>query len=175
MSELNRLSVDEFKMAAKLPIVIVLDNIRSQNNIGSIFRTTDSFRLQSIFLCGITATPPHREIHKTALGSTETVSWKYFSNTAEAIQLLISQDYHVIAVEQTHRSVLLPDFTPSPEEKLALVFGNEVHGVDEKILEMCRTILEIPQFGTKHSLNVSVAVGIVIWDIVSGGKLRSGL
>ena len=175
MPELNRLSVEQFKSADKSPIVIVLDNIRSQNNIGSIFRTADSFRLQSLFLCGITATPPHREIHKTALGSTETVKWEYFQHTIEAVQQLTAQGYHAIAVEQTHRSTLLPDFIPTAQEKIALIFGNEVHGVDELVLSMCKTILEIPQFGTKHSLNVSVAVGIVIWDITSRGGFRGGL
>ncbi|MCX6278236.1 MAG: RNA methyltransferase [Bacteroidetes bacterium] len=167
MQELNRMTVEEFKSADKIPIVIVLDNIRSQNNIGSIFRTADSFRLQSIFLCGITATPPHREIHKTALGATETVDWQYYSDTIDALYHLKSQGFIIAAVEQTHKSILLPDFSPSAEVKLALIFGNEVNGVDEKVFNLCETILEIPQFGTKHSLNVSVAVGIVIWDIIS--------
>lgn len=175
MPELNRLSVEEFKTAGKFPIVIVLDNIRSQNNIGSIFRTADSFRMESIFLCGITATPPHREIHKTALGSTETVKWEYFQHTVEAVRQLAAHGYHTIAVEQTHRSTFLPDFSSTSGEKMALIFGNEVHGVDELILSMCKTVLEIPQFGTKHSLNVSVAVGIVIWDIISRGGFKSGL
>ena len=172
MKELNRMTVEEFKSADKVPIVIVLDNIRSQNNIGSVFRTADSFRLQSVFLCGITATPPHREIHKTALGATETMDWKYFPDTVDALHLLKSQGYNIVAVEQTHRSIFLPDFFPPPKTSLALIFGNEVNGIDENILRLCETILEIPQSGTKHSLNISVAVGIVIWDIISRGNFQ---
>ncbi len=167
MDELNRMNADQFIKAPKIPVVIVLDNIRSQNNTGSIFRTADAFRLEGILLCGITATPPNREIQKTALGATESVSWKYFPSTLTAIDELKTDGYTIIAVEQTRNSTPLQDFIPQPDGKYALIFGNEVEGVDEEILENCRQILEIPQFGTKHSLNVAVAVGIVIWNIVT--------
>ena len=165
MPELNRLTIEEFKAAEKLPLVIVLDNIRSQNNIGSIFRTADAFRLQGVYLCGITAIPPHREIHKTALGSTESVDWRYFSSTLEAIKSLHQQGYMILAAEQAEGSVLLPDFQPIIGNKFAIIFGNEVNGVDNEVLTFVAGCLEIPQYGTKHSINVSVAVGIVIWDI----------
>jgi 23S rRNA (guanosine2251-2'-O)-methyltransferase len=165
MNELNRLSVDEFKTAPKIPIILVLDNIRSQNNIGSIFRTADAFRIESIYLCGITATPPHREIHKTALGATESVDWKYFSSTLEAIEELKTRDYYILAVEQTHNGTLLTNFIPSAEDKLAIVFGNEVSGIAEEVIKKAHVCIEIPQYGTKHSLNISVSVGIVLWDV----------
>lgn len=165
MSELNRLSVDEFKAVPKLPVVLVLDNIRSQHNIGAIFRTADAFRLESIYLCGITATPPHREINKTALGATESVDWKYFPTTMEAISELIAGNYKVLAIEQTHQACLLTQFTPEVHDKLALVFGNEVNGIDEAVINAAQSCIEIPQLGTKHSLNISVSVGIVLWDI----------
>ncbi len=165
MPELNRLTIDEFKDAEKLPVVVVLDNIRSQNNIGSVFRTADAFRLSGVCLCGITATPPHREIHKTALGATESVDWQYFATTVEAVRSLSDQGYVILAVEQVEGSILLPDFAPVPLEKIALVFGNEVNGIDDEVLPLVNGCLEIPQFGTKHSVNVSVAVGIVVWDL----------
>ncbi len=178
MTELNRLTTEEFKDSEKIPIVIVLDNIRSQHNIGSVFRTADAFRLEAIYLCGITATPPHREIHKTALGATETVDWKYFDSTEEAIKNLKDaaglpgrQGYRIIAVEQANGSTLLQDFYPESDQKLAIIFGNEVNGIAEEVLRLADTCLEIPQFGTKHSLNISVAVGIVIWDFFC--KLKS--
>jgi 23S rRNA (guanosine2251-2'-O)-methyltransferase len=164
-SELERLTVDEFKQAEKFPIVIVLDNIRSLNNIGSAFRTGDAFRIESIYLCGITATPPHREIHKTALGAENTVGWKYFETTNEAVNCLKEQGFKVVAVEQAAQSTLLQDFKPDISEKLALIFGNEVDGVDDSIMEMADYCVEIPQFGTKHSLNITVSLGIVIWHI----------
>ena len=170
MTELQRLSVEEFKSAEKVPMIIVLDNIRSQNNIGSVFRTADAFRLSGVFLCGITATPPHREIHKTALGATESVNWRYFNSTREAVSELISMGYKIIAVEQTVDSIKLPEFHPNTNEKLAIIFGNEVNGIDDEILKLSQESIEIPQFGTKHSINVSVAVGIVIWDII--GKMN---
>lgn len=170
MPELKRLTIEEFKSAEKLPLVVVLDNIRSQNNVGSVFRTADAFRLQGVFLCGITASPPHREIQKTALGATESVEWQYFNTTIEAVKQLRDQGYTILAVEQTEGSTLLTDFTPDPGEKLAVIFGNEVNGVEEEVLEQVMGCIEIPQFGTKHSINVSVAVGIVIWDFF--GKLR---
>ena len=165
MQELNRLTVEEFKAAEKMPVVIVLDNIRSQNNIGSIFRTADAFRLEGIYLCGITATPPHREIHKTALGATDSVDWHYFTNTLEAVTDLVAGGYTVLAVEQAEGSIMLHDFRPATGTKIAIVFGNEVNGIDDEVLPQVSGCLEIPQFGTKHSINVSVAVGMVIWDI----------
>ncbi|MDP4290411.1 MAG: RNA methyltransferase [Bacteroidota bacterium] len=166
-SELDRLTVDEFKKADKFPIVIVLDNIRSQNNIGSAFRTGDAFRIESLYLCGITATPPHREIHKTALGAENTVEWKYFDHTADAINQLREKGYKIVTVEQAAQSTKLNDFKPPVSEKLALVFGNEVEGVDDSIMEMADYCVEIPQFGTKHSLNITVSLGIVVWHIAS--------
>ena len=165
-SELKRLSIEEFRFKEKIPVTIILDNIRSQNNIGSVFRTSDAFRIEQLFLCGITATPPHREIHKTALGATESVSWQYFADTRQAIDLLKGRGYGIYCIEQTDQSIPLPDFCP-PQSPFAVVFGNEVSGIDEKLLPLCDGAIEIPQFGTKHSLNVSVAVGIVIWDILN--------
>ena len=170
MPELQRMTIEEFKASEKTPIVVVLDNIRSQNNIGSIFRTADAFRLHSVFLCGITATPPHREIHKTALGSTESVDWFYVPTTLEAVMDLRSSGYTILAVEQTEGSVKLPDYQPATGEKLAIIFGNEVNGIDDEVLPHVHGSLEIPQYGTKHSINVSVAVGIVIWDLF--GKIN---
>ncbi len=161
---LNRLTVDGFKKATKTPIVLVLDNIRSFNNVGSAFRTADAFRLEAIYLCGITARPPHREIHKTALGATESVSWKYFENTEEAILALTDDGHEIISIEQTDNSIMLNDFKPSVQKKYALVFGNEVQGVDDKVIEMSKAVVEIPQSGTKHSFNITVSVGIVLWD-----------
>jgi 23S rRNA (guanosine2251-2'-O)-methyltransferase len=143
----------------------VLDNVRSQNNIGSVFRTADAFRLEAVYLCGITATPPHREIHKTALGATESVTWKYFPFTVEAVKELKEQDYRIIAIEQIHHGTLLHEFNPSPGEKYALVFGNEVDGIGQEVIDEAHVCVEIPQSGTKHSLNISVTVGIVLWDI----------
>jgi tRNA G18 (ribose-2'-O)-methylase SpoU len=165
MTELQRLTIDEFKLAEKLPLIVVLDNIRSQNNIGSVFRTADAFCLAGVYLCGITATPPHREIQKTALGATESVDWQYFDKTPDAIKFLHDQGYTVMAVEQTDRSVMLNEYVPHPGEKLAVIFGNEVNGIEDESLELVKGSIEIPQFGTKHSINVSVAVGIVIWDL----------
>lgn len=170
-SELDRPSVKEFKNLQKLPIVIVLDNIRSLNNIGSIFRTGDAFRIESIHLCGITATPPHREIQKTALGATESLDWVYFDNTIDSIKLLMEQQYKIIAVEQMDSSIDLRDFTPGLTEKLALVFGNEIKGVSDEILDQVDMGIEIPQFGIKHSFNVTVSTGIVLWHIFNQAKL----
>jgi tRNA G18 (ribose-2'-O)-methylase SpoU len=164
-SEMNRLTVDEFKSSAKVPVIIVLDNIRSQNNVGSVFRTADAFRFDAIYLCGITATPPHREINKTALGATDTVSWRYFPETILALEFLHNEGYYIIGVEQTNTSIPLYLFHPDKEKKYALVFGNEVNGLDEKLIPYIDDCIEIPQYGTKHSLNVSVAAGIVIWDL----------
>lgn len=165
MDELNRLDVNQFKKAQKIPLIVVLDNIRSLNNIGSVFRTADAFLVEAVWLCGITAKPPHREIHKTALGSTESVDWKYFETTKEAVIDLQKAGYTIIGIEQTDKSILLTDF--KPVSKTAIVFGNEVEGVDNEIVEICDACVEIPQHGTKHSLNVSVCAGIIIWHCFS--------
>lgn len=161
MDELNRLDVNQFKNAPKIPLIVVLDNIRSLSNIGSVFRTADAFLVEAVWLCGITAKPPHREIHKTALGSTESVEWKYFESTKEAVMELRKQGYKITGIEQTDKSLLLTEF--KPESKTAIIFGNEVEGVENEIIELCDVCVEIPQHGTKHSLNVSVCAGIVIW------------
>jgi 23S rRNA (guanosine2251-2'-O)-methyltransferase len=166
MQDLQRKSVDEFRDSPKTPIVIVLDNVRSMHNVGSVFRTADAFLLEAVFLCGYTPVPPHRDIHKTALGATETVKWKYFSGTAEAINLLKDDGYGIYAVEQVTDSILLNQVETDPGEKLAVVFGNEVNGVDAAVLKECNGSIEIPQLGMKHSLNISVAAGIVLWELV---------
>jgi tRNA G18 (ribose-2'-O)-methylase SpoU len=166
--ELNRLSVEAFKKSDKTPVVVVLDNIRSFNNVGSAFRTSDAFRLEGIFLCGITARPPHREIHKTALGATESVDWKYFEKTEDAVDLLRKEEYDVIGVEQVDESIPLQDFKPGKDKKYALIFGNEVSGINDQVIAMCDKCVEIPQIGTKHSLNVSVSIGIVVWHFFKG-------
>jgi len=170
MSELNRLSVEEFKTASKLPVVTVLDNIRSQNNIGSIFRTADAFRCQAIYLCGITATPPHREIQKTALGATDSVYWKYYPDTLEAIKELKNAKFKIYAVEQTDNSIPIDTFEPDFMSGIAVIFGNEVSGIDDQVLMQVDCCIEIPQSGTKHSLNISIAAGIVLWDLYRKGK-----
>jgi tRNA G18 (ribose-2'-O)-methylase SpoU len=162
--ELERLSAEEFKKSSKLRAVVVLDNIRSAHNTGSVFRTCDAFRIEKIFLCGITATPPHREIHKTALGATESVQWEYYSDTLKAVQDLKAEGYRICALEQTDRSINLMKFTPAPDTAYALIFGNEMRGVDQAVIEQCDMALEIPQYGTKHSLNVSVSVGVTLWE-----------
>jgi len=163
-SELNRLSPEDFRRADKSPFIIILDNVRSLNNIGSVFRTADAFLIEKIYLCGITATPPHKDIHKTALGSTESVEWEYFKNTIDAVRTLKEKRYALIAVEQTTGSVSLKDFRIDPEKKYAFVFGHEVRGVDQAIVDECDSCLDIPQFGTKHSLNISVSAGVVLWE-----------
>ncbi len=165
-NELNRLSIEEYKDAAKYPVVVVLDNIRSLSNVGSVFRTSDCFRINGIYLCGITARPPHREIHKTSLGATDTVNWKYYEHTTDAIQFLKDDGYTIISVEQVQGSTALGDFFPDKDKKYALIFGNEVKGVDKEVVDVSDVCLEIPQWGSKHSFNVSVSVGIVLWDIV---------
>ena len=164
-SELNRLSVDEFKEKKKLPILVVLDNIRSLNNIGSVFRTSDAFLIEKIYLCGITAKPPHKDIHKTALGATESVSWTYVENTIDCITNLKGEGYECVAIEQTKNSVMLDKFKQTKATKIAVVFGNEVKGVQQAVIDQCNACIEIPQLGTKHSLNVSVSAGIVLWDL----------
>jgi len=163
--ELGRLSVDAFKEVEKIPFLVVLDNVRSLHNIGSIFRTSDAFRLEGIYLCGITATPPHREIHKTALGATESVHWEYREETTEVIRELKEKDYRIFSVEQAEGSVSLDQIQLRGNQKYALVFGHEIRGVDQKVVDMSDRCIEIPQYGTKHSLNVSVAAGIVIWEL----------
>lgn len=167
LSELNRISVEEFKHSPKTPIIIVLDNIRSLHNIGSVFRTADAFRLESLYLCGITGTPPNKEIHKSALGATESVDWKYFENILDAINILKENNYNIIVVEQVEGSIGLEELSFQPSEKIALIFGNEINGVDEKLISLANKCIEIPQFGTKHSLNISVSVGIVVWELFS--------
>lgn len=163
--ELNRLSVDEFRDSSKIPVVLVLDNIRSCHNIGSVFRTSDAFLVEKIFLCGITATPPNREIHKSALGAEDSVGWEYAENTLDAINRLKAGGFGIYAVEQVENSIPLSEFTPPPDQKIALVFGNEIRGISQEAVDLCHGALEIPQFGTKHSFNISVTAGIVLWDI----------
>lgn len=169
MEELGRKSVAEFRAADKTPLVLVLDNIRSMHNVGSVFRTADAFLLQGIALCGYTPVPPHRDIHKTALGATDTVTWEYFPTTLEAVQQLQAGGYKVLAVEQVAGSEMLDAFVPG-EQPLALVFGNEVSGVDAAVMAVVDGAIEIPQLGMKHSLNISVSTGIVVWDIFSKWK-----
>ena len=164
MDELNRLTPEAYKETKKLPITIVLDNVRSLNNVGSIFRTADALLIEEIILTGITATPPHKEIHKTALGAEETVAWRYFENTLDAIEALKQQGYTICSLEQVTNSVSLVDFKPENNAKYALVFGNEVKGVQQEVILKSDLCLEIPQFGTKHSFNVSVTAGIVMWE-----------
>lgn len=164
MDELGRLSVDAFKQAAKHPVVVVLDNIRSMHNVGSVFRTADAFLAEAICLCGFTPQPPHRDIHKTALGATETVDWLYFPTTLEAVRDLKKRGYRLFAIEQAEGSISLEKFDAG-DSKIAIVFGNEVGGVDAEVIGLCEGCIEIPQFGTKHSLNISVAAGIVLWKL----------
>ena len=164
-SELDRLTVEEFKKTKKIPLIVVLDNIRSCNNIGSVFRTSDALLIEKIYLCGITATPPNKEIHKTALDAEKSVDWKYFEKTENAVSELKERGYAVYAIEQVENSIMLPDFNPVKNEKTAIIFGNEVKGVQQKIVNMCDGSIEIPQFGTKHSFNVSVSAGITLWHI----------
>jgi 23S rRNA (guanosine2251-2'-O)-methyltransferase len=163
--ELNRKTIDEFKNATKTPIIIVLDNVRSLNNVGSVFRTADAFLVEAIYLCGITGTPPNKDIQKTALGSTETVLWKHYANTVDAVNELKQSGYKVLAIEQAESAIMLNDFKPAKNEKLAIVFGNEVKGVQQEVMDVSDDVLEIPQVGTKHSLNIAVSVGVVVWDL----------
>lgn len=162
--EMNRLSTEEFQQATKTPLIVVLDNIRSMHNIGAIFRTADAFRLEAIYLCGICCCPPNSEIHKTALGAEQTVEWEYFKNTEDAIQLLHKQGYITLAIEQAQGSTQLQNLQLNPQKRYAIVLGHEVFGVQQEIVDMCNHCIEIPQYGTKHSLNVSVAGGIVIYE-----------
>jgi len=173
MDELNRVSIEKFNQLDKLPIICVLDNIRSQHNIGSIFRTSDAFRIEELYLCGITATPPNREINKSALGATESVKWRYFEDVCLAVDQLKKAGYKIIAVEQAEDSIILEDYIPEVSEKTALIFGNEVSGVSETVMEMVHACIEIPQFGTKHSFNVSVTAAIVFYQFYT--KLKKYL
>lgn len=163
--ELERKSINDFKEAEKTPIIIILDDIRSLHNIGSVFRTADAFLIEKIYLCGITAIPPNKEIHKTALGATETVAWEYQKEVTEVIENLKKEKVKVLAIEQVENAVFLQNFTVDKTERYALVFGNEVYGVSQKAIELCDGSIEIPQIGTKHSLNISVSTGIVVWDL----------
>lgn len=163
--ELGRLSVEEFKTSEKNPVIIILDNVRSMHNVGSVFRTCDAFAIEKIYLCGITAQPPHREIEKTALGATQSVDWKYFQHTVDAAKQLKEEGYKIYSIEQVENSISLHDFKPYRNEKFALIFGNEVEGVSEEIISLSDAVIEIPQFGTKHSFNIVVSMGIVLWDV----------
>lgn len=167
MDQLGRISAEDFKKAEKIPIVAVLDNIRSMNNVGSVFRTADAFLIEGICLCGYTPRPPHRDIHKTALGATETVQWEYYENTLAAVQHLKATGYQIYSVEQAKESISLDNISGLQVGKIALVFGNEVEGVSQEVLDISDGCLEIPQFGTKHSLNISIAAGIVLWEVSS--------
>lgn len=164
VTELNRISVEAFKEADKLPLIVVLDNVRSQYNVGSVFRTSDAFRVECIYLCGISATPPHQEIHKTALGAEDTVNWEYYKDTKEAILKLKSEGYYIYSIEQVEGSIMLENLQLDPSKKYAVVLGNEVKGVQQEVVDLSDGCIEIPQYGTKHSLNVSTAAGIIIWD-----------
>jgi 23S rRNA (guanosine2251-2'-O)-methyltransferase len=172
LDELNRATVDEFKAQDKLPVAVVLDNVRSMHNIGSIFRTSDGFAVNKVCLCGITAQPPHREIEKTALGATQSVNWEYFETPLQAVETLRKQGYQIIAIEQAENSTMLNAFTPLQTEKYALIFGNEVNGVSDEVMEVIDTCIEIPQFGTKHSFNIVVSAGIVLWDFFAKLNLK---
>lgn len=169
--ELGRVDIEDFKKQEKLPVIVILDNVRSMHNIGSIFRTSDGFSIEKIILCGITAQPPHREIEKTALGATQSVDWVYFEDITEAIHSLKKDEYQIIAIEQAENSIMLNHFTPDKTAKYALIFGNEVNGVSDEAMNLIDTCLEIPQFGTKHSFNIVVSAGIVLWDFFAKLKL----
>jgi 23S rRNA (guanosine2251-2'-O)-methyltransferase len=171
-TEMGRLSIDEFKSAPKFPFVLVLDNIRSMSNIGSIFRTADAFRIEELLLCGITACPPHREIQRTALDASESVKWKYYEHTESAVRHLHKHDYAVYAAEQVEGSILLQDFKPVTGKKIAVIMGNELHGIDDNILSIVDGCIEIPQYGTKHSFNVAVSAGIILWDLFRHTALK---
>jgi 23S rRNA (guanosine2251-2'-O)-methyltransferase len=170
LDELNRVNIEEFKEQEKLPVVVVLDNVRSMHNVGSVFRTTDGFAIEKVVLCGITAQPPHREIEKTALGATLAVDWVYFDDTSVAIENLRQEGYLIIAIEQAENSTMLNLFEPSKNQKYALIFGNEVNGVSDEVMKEIDHCIEIPQFGTKHSFNIVISAGIVLWDFFA--KLR---
>lgn len=164
ITEMNRLSVEEFKAEKKTPLVVILDNVRSMHNIGSVFRTSDAFLVEAVYLCGITSTPPQAEIHKTALGAENTVEWRYFEDTLDAVDQLKALGYTVFAIEQASGSTMLPELKLDKTKKYAVVLGNEVKGVQQSVVDACHGCIEIPQYGTKHSLNVSVTCGIIIWE-----------
>lgn len=164
-SELGRVNVEEFKKIEKIPLIVVLDNIRSLNNIGSVFRTSDAFLIEKIYLCGITAKPPHKDIHKTALGATESVEWEYVDDTLQLIEKLKNSNIKIVSIEQAKNSIMLQDFTLQKNQKYAIIMGNEVKGVQQEVVSASDFCVEIPQFGTKHSLNISVSCGIVLWDL----------
>ncbi|MDO6674037.1 RNA methyltransferase [Tenacibaculum sp. 1_MG-2023] len=164
-NELGRKTLEEFRQTDKTPLIVVLDNIRSLNNVGSVFRTSDAFLIEKIYLCGITATPPNKEIHKTALGATESVDWEYVENTVDLVEKLQSENVKVLAIEQAENSTMLDTFTPEPNQKYAVIFGNEVKGVQQEVVSASNVCIEIPQLGTKHSLNISVSCGVVLWDL----------
>ena len=164
-SELDRISIEDFKQAPKTPLIIVLDNVRSLNNIGSVFRTADAFLVEKIYLCGITATPPHRDIQKTALGATDSVTWEYAENTLDVVQKLKDEGVQVASVEQTEDAVVLQQVQPNASKKMAVIFGHEIKGVSQDVVSASDMVIEIPQHGTKHSLNISVSAGVVIWDL----------
>ncbi len=164
-SELDRISIEDFKQAPKTPLIIVLDNVRSLNNIGSVFRTADAFLVEKIYLCGITATPPHRDIQKTALGATDSVTWEYAENTLDVVQQLKDEGVQVASVEQTEDAVVLQQVQPNASKKMAVIFGHEIKGVSQDVVSASDMVIEIPQHGTKHSLNISVSAGVVIWDL----------
>lgn len=168
--ELNRVDVAAFRAQEKLPVVVLLDNVRSMHNIGSVFRTADGFAIEKLYLCGITAQPPHREIEKTALGATQSVAWTHFESTVEAVASLREEGYEIIAIEQASGSIMLNTFQPESSKKYALIFGNEVNGVSEEVMAQIDECIEIPQFGTKHSFNIVISAGIVLWDFFA--KLR---
>ncbi len=165
--ELNRLTVNDFKRTEKFNYVVILDNIRSMNNVGSVFRTSDAFKCEKIYLCGITPKPPHRDIQKTALGATEAVDWEYFENTIDVIKKLKTENVKIIAVEQVENACMLNDFIPDNNQKYAFIMGHEIKGVSQEVIDICDFCIEIPQFGTKHSLNISVSTGIVLWHFVN--------
>ncbi|TKC10181.1 RNA methyltransferase [Pedobacter polaris] len=171
LDELNRVDIQEFKEQEKLPVVVVLDNVRSMHNVGSVFRTADGFSIEKVVLCGITAQPPHREIEKTALGATQSVDWVHFEDTLKAIESLRTEGYQIIAIEQAENSTMLNTFKPNSHQKYALIFGNEVNGVSDEAMEKIDQCIEIPQFGTKHSFNIVISAGIVLWDFFAKLKL----
>jgi len=164
LDELNRATITEFKAARKLPVAVVLDNVRSMHNVGSLFRTSDGFAVEQLLLCGITGQPPHREIEKTALGATASIDWSYYPATVQAVEQLRAEGYRIIAIEQAENSTMLNTFIPDPTQRYALIFGNEVNGVEDAVMALADACIEIPQFGTKHSFNIVVSAGIVLWD-----------
>lgn len=174
ITELNRLTTQEFKEAEKIPLIVVLDNVRSLHNVGSVFRTSDAFLVESVFLCGITSTPPHAEIHKTALGAENSLSWKYFEDTLQAVNELKKDGYTVFAIEQAEGSISLEEMNTDCNKKYAVILGNEVKGVQQSVVDVCDACIEIPQYGTKHSLNVSVTAGIIIWEFARKHPLCLG-